>query len=72
MYSTWPEEEIISRLEKCRAQMQDAGFTGMVMTDEHNVTYFTGFRTHAPWTTYTRTAGIFFRSVDSLFCCFRT
>ncbi len=31
--------------------MQDAGFTGMVMTDEHNVTYFTGFRTHAPWTT---------------------
>ncbi len=59
MYWTWPKEEISNRLEKCRAQMQDTGLKGMVLTDEHNVTYFTGFRTHAPWTTYTRTAWYF-------------
>jgi len=39
--------------------MKDAGLCGMVITDENNVTYFTGFRTHAPWTTYTRTAWYF-------------
>jgi Xaa-Pro aminopeptidase len=39
--------------------MKEAGLSGMVITDENNVTYFTGFRTHAPWTTYTRTAWYF-------------
>lgn len=58
-YPTWPKEEITKRLEKCRAEMKNAGLTGMVLTDENNVTYFTGFRTHAPWTTYTRTAWYF-------------
>lgn len=58
-YHTWPKEEITKRLENCRIQMKTAGLLGMVLTDEHNVTYFTGFRTHAPWTTYTRTAWYF-------------
>jgi Xaa-Pro aminopeptidase len=58
-YHTWPKEEIDRRLENCRVKMKDAGLCGMVITDENNVTYFTGFRTHAPWTTYTRTAWYF-------------
>ncbi len=58
-HHTWPKEEIDRRLKNCRAKMKDAGLSGMVLTDENNVTYFTGFRTHAPWTTYTRTAWYF-------------
>jgi Xaa-Pro aminopeptidase len=58
-YNTWPKEEIDSRLENCRTKMKAEGLSGMVLTDENNVTYFTGFRTHAPWTTYTRTAWYF-------------
>ena len=59
VYHTWPKEEIDTRLENCRIQMKNAGLSGMVLTDENNVTYFSGFRTHAPWTTYTRTAWYF-------------
>ena len=58
-YHTWPKEEIDRRLENCRTKMKAEGLSGMVITDENNVTYFTGFRTHAPWTTYTRTAWYF-------------
>ena len=58
-YQTWPREEINRRLENCRTEMKKNGLSGLVLTDEHNVTYFTGFRTHAPWTTYTRTAWYF-------------
>lgn len=58
-YHTWPKEEINRRLENCKIQMKNTGLSGMVLTDENNVTYFTGFRTHAPWTTYTRTAWYF-------------
>jgi Xaa-Pro aminopeptidase len=58
-YHTWPIEEIDRRLENCKIKMKAAGLSGMVITDESNVTYFTGFRTHAPWTTYTRTAWYF-------------
>lgn len=58
-YHTWPKEEIDRRLNNCRAKMKEAGLSGMVLTDENNITYFTGFRTHAPWTTYTRTAWYF-------------
>jgi len=51
--------EILNRIEKCQKNMRDEHLSGMVLTTESNVTYFTGYRTHAPWTTFTRPIWLF-------------
>lgn len=46
--------EIKERISRCQNKMDKQGFSGMVLSAESNVTYFSDFRTHAPWTTFTR------------------
>src|SRR2546421_6506899 len=49
-----PRDEFIRRLERARAAMQGAGITGLLLTAEANINYFTGYRHFCPWTTFTR------------------
>ncbi len=53
------DEEIIKRIRTCQKNLSQTGLNGMVLTAESNLNYFADFRTHAPWTTYTRPSFLF-------------
>lgn len=53
------KSEFISRVEKCKELLRSGGFSGMMVSAEANVNYYTGYRTHAPWTTFTRPMFLF-------------
>ncbi len=53
------KEEFASRIENCRANMEEAGMSGMMVSAEANINYYSGYRTHAPWTTFTRPMFLF-------------
>src|SRR5262245_25699776 len=47
--------EYRTRIEKFARLLREKGLHGAVLTAETNFTYFSGFRSHAPWTTLART-----------------
>lgn len=53
-YSTFTREEHEGRLARARALMEAAKVDALFVTAEANYSYFTGHRTHAPWSTFTR------------------
>lgn len=54
------EDDFLKRQEIARCNMEKAGLTGMVLSSEANVSYYTGYRTHAPWKAFTRPQFLFF------------
>jgi len=53
------KNEIKDRISKCKKNIITNNLSGIVLTTESNITYFTGYRTHAPWTTFTRPIWLF-------------
>ena len=53
------EAEFQSRINNCRKNMERAGMSGMMVSAEANINYYSGYRTHAPWTTFTRPMFLF-------------
>jgi len=53
------EEEFAGRLSQCQKLLDNAGFSGMLVSAEANINYYSGYRTHAPWTTFTRPMFLF-------------
>lgn len=51
--------EVLQRQQWCREKMEQAKLQGMILTSESNFFYYSGYRTHAPWTTYTRPTLLF-------------
>ena len=52
-------EEFLARQAKCRELLEKNGFAGMLVSAEANINYYSGYRTHAPWTTFTRPMFLF-------------
>ena len=57
---TFVKEDFLARQEEARKNMEEAGLCGMILSAEANVSYYTGYRTHAPWKTFTRPQFLFF------------
>lgn len=53
------EQEFLSRIANCQHLMAAQGFSGMMVSAEANINYYSGYRTHAPWTTFTRPMFLF-------------
>ncbi len=53
------EQEIKMRIEMAQLNLQTAGMVGMMLTAESNLNYYSDFRSHAPWTTFTRPSFLF-------------
>ena len=53
-YSIFAREEYEARLERAQALMQAQSIDALLITAEANYFYFTGHRTHSPWSTFTR------------------
>ena len=53
------EQEIKNRIDICQNKLKENNLSGLVLTTESNVTYFSGYRTHAPWATFTRPIWLF-------------
>lgn len=53
------EAEFQSRINNCRKNMEEVGMSGMMVSAEANINYYAGYRTHAPWTTFTRPMFLF-------------
>jgi Xaa-Pro dipeptidase len=53
------EAEFLGRIKKCQALLEERNMNGMVVSAEANINYYTGYRTHAPWTTFTRPMFLF-------------
>jgi len=53
-YSIFPREEYEARLGRAQALMQAQNIDALLITAEANYFYFTGHRTHSPWSTFTR------------------
>ena len=56
--------EIENRITRARQLLDEYGVDGMILTTESNVCYYTGYRTHAPWTTFTRPLWLFISKND--------
>lgn len=54
-----PNSEYKNRVEKAQQMMQEAGWSGMVLSSESNMHYYSGYRTHLPWGTFTRPMFLF-------------
>ena len=50
----FPREEYEARLARAQALMQAQNIDALLITAEANYFYFTGHRTHSPWSTFTR------------------
>ncbi len=48
------EYDIQKRIDICQVNMQKEGFVGLVLSAESNFAYYSGYVTHAPWSTFTR------------------
>jgi len=46
--------EHLVRIARFAALLRDGGLHGALLTSESNIAYFSGFRGHAPWTTFAR------------------
>lgn len=53
-YSTFPREEYAARIERAQTLMNEQDIDALLVTAEANYSYFTGHRTHSPWSTFTR------------------
>lgn len=53
------ESEYLSRIRRCQTLMAERDMNGMVVSAEANINYYSGYRTHAPWTTFTRPMFLF-------------
>lgn len=51
--------EILGRITQAQRLLADNNLKGMVLSAETNVHYYSGYRTHAPWTTFTRPMFLF-------------
>lgn len=56
---TFSQEEMLARVEGCQLRMERSGLTGIMVSAEANINYYSGYRTHAPWTTFTRPMFLF-------------
>ena len=54
-----PNSEYKNRVEKAQQMMQEAGWSGMVLSSESNMHYYSGYRSHLPWGTFTRPMFLF-------------
>lgn len=52
-------EEIQRRIDSCRERMTRLGFSGLLLSAESNLNYYVDYKTHAPWTTFTRPSFLF-------------
>ncbi|MGM8211551.1 M24 family metallopeptidase [Virgibacillus sp. W0430] len=48
------ENDIQNRIKRCQVKLDTAGYSGLVISAEANINYYSDFHTHAPWTTMTR------------------
>lgn len=53
------EAEFLGRIALCQKRQREQGFNGMLVSAEANINYYSGYRTHAPWTTFTRPMFLF-------------
>jgi Xaa-Pro aminopeptidase len=53
-YSTFSRKEYEERRLRAQDLMESAKIDALLVTAEANYTYFTGHRTHSPWSTFTR------------------
>lgn len=53
------KEDILPRITLCQEKMREQNFSGLVLTAESNLSYYADYRTHAPWTTFTRPTFLF-------------
>lgn len=53
------EAEFSGRIAGCQRLLTEKGMTGMLVSAEANINYYSGYRTHAPWTTFTRPMFLF-------------
>jgi len=61
-----PCDEIQKRVERFQEKLREKGLRGAVLTNDYNIYYFTGYRAHAPWTTFTRPIWLFVPSFGTL------
>ena len=52
-------QEFLDRISYCQTLLGEQGFSGMMVSAEANINYYSGYRTHAPWTTFTRPMFLF-------------
>lgn len=55
----FPCGEIQKRVERFQEKLCEKGLRGAVLTNDYNTYYFSGYRAHAPWTTFTRPIWLF-------------
>ncbi|MCL5075214.1 MAG: Xaa-Pro peptidase family protein [Chloroflexi bacterium] len=55
----FPLEEIQARIQRLQQSMENAELAGTVITAESNFYYFSGYRTHTPWSTFARAVWLF-------------
>lgn len=53
------EAEFLSRIATCQNLLNQQEYTGMLVSAEANINYYSGYRTHAPWSTFTRPMFLF-------------
>lgn len=53
------EAEFLSRISLCQKKLAEQNMVGMMVSAEANINYYSGYRTHAPWTTFTRPMFLF-------------
>ncbi|MGM8364901.1 M24 family metallopeptidase [Virgibacillus sp. W0181] len=53
------EDDIRERISNCQQNLNNAEYCGLVLSAEANITYYSNFHTHAPWTTMTRPVFLF-------------
>ncbi|MGI9861477.1 Xaa-Pro peptidase family protein [Moorella naiadis] len=58
-YLEFPVAEVKERIKKLQQGLAKAGMKGAIITAESNFYYFTGYRTHTPWTTHARATWLF-------------
>ena len=46
--------EYLGRIERFAGLLRARGLDGALLTTESNIAYFSGFRGHAPWSTFAR------------------
>ena len=53
------EADFLGRINGAQTMMEAKGMAGMIVSSEGNINYYSGYRTHAPWTTFTRPMFLF-------------
>ena len=61
-YLNFIEEDIQNRIDICQDKIKDNGLSGIVVSAESNVQYYSHYSNHAPWTTFTRPVFLFIPS----------